>query len=319
MALSGIRLPVVNQDSVTTYREQYSKNFIIKAGEMETKLLSTVTIESMDPGAEYILVDAVEQLASAHSNLPTAATQRFGSTSYSYTRFAKRQIDSNLFQRFEPIRSGDLKSISNPQNKIIQMTIGAYNRKMDADIVAGAVGTAIEKHYDTSGVKQTSSKTFSDSQIIPDSQSEGFTWERFLQVEKMFRDNGINVDVETVFLIIGNHQLAEAKEDDRFINSLYTGEYVLRNGAKLPIVNNMVLIPSNELTLTNNVRDCLAWTKDGVTVALEEDWEVTLELATELNHNYSLGMKKGYGVTRMDEKRVLKFQCSESATSGITT
>lgn len=318
MALSGIRLPLASQDQVTLYREQFSDNFIVKAGEMETKLLSTVTIENMDPGAEYLLVDAVEQHATADSNEMAAATTRIGATSYKNTKFAKRQIDSNLYEYFEQIRSGDLKSrLVSPTSRIIPITLGDSNRQLDAAIVSAALGTAVEKYLDANGVKQTAPRAFSSDMVIEDTQQKGFTWDRFLQIEKLFRDAGVSVDTEEIFVILGSQQFAEAKEDDRFISSEYTGEYVLRNGAKLPKINNMVLIHSNELSVADNVRDCVAYTKIGMCVALEEEWEVTLELATELRHNYSLGIKRGYGATRLDEKRVIKFQCYEGVTMSV--
>lgn len=318
--ISGFRDPVVSQDQMTLLKTQFSDNFITKAGEMETKLISTVTIENIDSGADYLLMDAVEQNSSGDSNIPTASTGRAQVTTYSNTRFEKRQVDSNLFQKAELIRSGDLRSkLVSPTTKIIPVSLGAFNRDVDSAIITAALGTSVTKYYDASGVKQTGSATFDSGQIIYDTQNEGFTYERFLQIEKKFRDAGLNVDAEEVFLVIGSHQMAEAKTDDRFINSDYTGEYVLRNGAKLPKINNMVIIHSNELPVSNNVRDCVAYTKIGMGFAWELEWEISLEVATGYWHNYSLCMKRAYGASRLDEKRVVKFKCFESSSSGVTT
>jgi hypothetical protein len=312
MALSGIRLPIASQDQVTLYREMFANNFLVKAGVMESKLLNTVTIENIDPGAEYLLVDAVEQHSSSDSNTMAAATSRIGSTSYSNTKFAKRQIDSNLFKYFEKIRSGDLKSrLVSPTSKIIMMTLAESKRALDSAILSASVGTACEKYYDASGVRQTASKTFDTDMVIADTESKGFTWERFLQITKTFRNAGVDVDNEEIFLVIGPQQEAEAKEDDRFISSLYTGDHIIRSSGNIQKTNGISIIVSNELSESSNIRDCIAYTRIGMCLAIEEEWEVTLELATELEHNYSLGIKRAYGASRMDEKRVIKFQCYE--------
>jgi len=312
MALDGIRNPVVSQDQITAYREQYSGNFITKAGEMESKLISTMTLESIDPGAEYLLMDAVEQNSDDDSNTPTASTGRAQTTSYSNTKFAKRQIDSNLFQKAELIKSGDLNStLVSPTTRIIPVSLGAFNRDVDEAIITAALGSATEKYYDADGVKQTASRTFDSDMVIEDTNSKGFTWERFLQIEKMFRDVGVNVDTEEIFVVVGSNQFAEAKEDDRFINADYTGEFVLRNGAKLPMINNMVLVHSNQLPVSSSIRDCVAYTRIGMGFAWELEWDISLEVTTGYWHNYSLCMKRAYGASRLDEKRVIKFQCYE--------
>lgn len=317
MALDGIRNPVVSQDQISSYREQYSGNFLTKAGEMETKLISTMTIETIDSAGEYLLMDAVEQNSDDDSNTPTASTGRAQTTTYSNTKFAKRQIDSNLFQKAELIKSGDLKSkLVSPTTRIIPVALGAFNRDVDSAIITAALGTAIEKYYDADGVKQTASRSFDEDMVIEDTEQKGFTWEHFLQIEKRFRDAGVNVDTEEIFVVVGSNQMSEIKDDDHFIHSDYTGEFVLRNGAKLPMINNMIIIHSNELPVSNSVRDCVAYTRIGMGFAWELEWEISLEVATGYWHNYSLCMKKAYGASRLDEKRVIKFQCFENVDTG---
>ncbi len=309
----GIRTPVVDADAVTLMREGFSRNFLEKAQVKYNPLIELLAYsETIDPMEYEKWVDGIKPLDADDSNIPTEPADRNGNTSYTDTRFFKRKITARPLQRFELLQASEAKSkLLNPKSQIIENTLNYFMRMDYVDAITALLGTAVEAYRDTAQTLISSNKTLAASHVLTDDGNAGFTYDRFLDIEEAFRLSDVPFDEEEWILIIGPTQNKQAKKTDIFINKDYSGATVLANGTKLPKINNCTILVTSKLPKTGNYRRCIGFTKTGLIRAVQEDWELDVQIAASKRHNISVKMERSYGYVRSDEDRVVEFRCYE--------
>jgi hypothetical protein len=309
----GVYDPYTNGDIVTLMREGFSRNFLEKSQIKYNPLAEMLYFqETIDPMEYEKWVDGIKPLSSTDSNIPAEVTSRRATTSYTDTLFYKRKITTTQYNRFELLQAREAKSrLLNPRERIIENTINYFNRMEYEEAITALLGTAVEGYRNTSQVWTTSNETLDSTHILTDDANEGFTYDRFLDIEEAFRNDEVNFDEEKWVLLIGPRQNKQAKKTDMFINKDYVGETVLANGTKLPKLNNATIMVTSLLPTTGNYRRCVAFTLQGLIRAVEEAWELDVQVATAYQHNISVKMERSFGYVRSDEDRVVEFQCFE--------
>ncbi len=316
----AMKTPIANQDDVTLFREVYSKNFIQKAGTEPFLLEPYMLKESCDPAMTEMWVDGCEPLGSG--DIPAARAARNSTTTYTDMQFLKRKVVPSPLEKAVLLQRHEAKSsLANPRAHYIQSTLNYFNERKLVDFIAAALGTAVEGYYNTSLAWTTVNKTIANNgYTVSDSNKAGFTFDLFLEVEKQFRDNKVGIDTVPWYMVLSTIAWKQLKSTAEFKNELNRVDHPMRQGAKIPMYNNcMFFVSANIGTGTAGgatVSQNIAATVDGMLMAVEDDWDIDVQINPSYCHNISLMMRQSVGFVRLDEKKVFMVQSVDSPTSG---
>lgn len=290
----------------TALVQAYRANIDIKFQQMGSRLRSHVRNESQKAEFEYYdrigPVDAVE-VTSRHADTPLI------STPHDRRRVGLRDFDwADLIDDKDKIRM-----LADPTSSYVTNAVMALGRAQDDVIIQAAFGTAY------TGKTGSTSTTFpSASEVAVDYVESGTAANSNLTVGKLRRvrylldkseattegqyDLCIVVDPSQVQSLLRTTEVTSA--DYNTVKALVNGEIDTWMGFKF--------VKSNRLTVVSNVRQVIAFERQGLLLATGMEIKVDVGPRRDKRNSVQVYVCGSFGSTRMWEEKVLRVKCDET-------
>lgn len=285
----------------------YHANIQIKFQQMHSRLKPYVRVESQH--AEFDFYDRIG---------PTTAvevTGRHTDTPLVGTDFDRRRVTLRDFDWADLIDNKDkIRMLADPTSAYTMNAVYAMNRAMDDVVIQAAFGNAY------SGKQGTTVVAFPATQVIGSTYVErGTAAAGNLTIGKLRRarylldkaeaandaeaDLALAVDPSQLQGLLATTEVTNA--DYNTVKALVSGEIDTFMGFKF--------IKSNRLALNGNIRDCVAWEKQGMLLAVNSDVSVDVGPRRDKRNSIQVYVQGHFNATRMWEQKVIKVQCDETA------
>lgn len=281
--------------------QQYSSNITLLLQQKQSRLRRAVRVEPIH--AEFQYYDQIgpveaQPKGGRHSDTPLMSTPHM-----------RRRVSSSPYNWADLVDNSDkLRMLADPTGPYTMNAVMAFNRAIDQIIIDAFFDDA------WTGKEGKTKVTFPSSQVIPvGTTATGLTIDKLIATKKLFWQNealGENDEVP-LYMAVTSNQLENLLKTTQVTNIDYNTVRALVRG-EVNTFMGFEFIRTERLPWANNVRDCVAWVKDGMLLAVAEDITVKGGPRPDKNYSQQIYVEMDMGATRMEEKKVVKVQCSES-------
>ena len=204
--------------------------------------------------------------------------------------------------------------LADPTSAYTQNAVYALGRKMDDCIIEAAFGTSY------SGKNGDTSVAFPSSQVIAANYVErGTAAASNLTIGKLRRTRYLldkaeaaNEGEADLVIVVDPSQIQGLLATTEVTNSDYNTIKALVAG-QIDTYMGFKFIKSNRLAVASNVRDVIAWEKQGLLLAVNSDVAVDVGPRRDKRNSVQVYVQGHFNATRMWEEKVIKIQCDETA------
>lgn len=287
--------------------QSYRSNIEIKFQQRGSRLRPFVRVENQ--AAEFDFYDRVTateavEVVSRHADTPLI------STPHDRRRVALRDFDwADLIDRKDKIRM-----LADPTSSYVTNAVWALGRKMDDIIIEAAFGTAF------TGKTGATTVTFpAGSEIAVNYVESGAAADSNLTIGKLRRARYL-LDKEEVTTEEGQYDLIFVCDPSQIQSLLRTTEVTSSDyntikalvQGEIDTYMGFKFVKSNRLTKDgSNVRDCIAYEKDGLLLAVGLEIMVDVGPRRDKRNSVQCYVCGSFGSTRMWEEKVLRVKCDE--------
>ena len=279
--------------------QQYSSNITLLLQQKQSRLRRAVRVESIH--AEFQYYDQIgpveaQPKGGRHSDTPLMNTPHM-----------RRRVSSSPYNWADLVDNTDkLRMLADPTGPYTMNAVMAFNRAVDQIIIDAFFDDA------WTGKEGKTRVAFPTSQVIP-AGGTGLTIDKLIATKKRFWQNEAlgEMDEVPLYMAVTSTQLENLLKTTQVTNADYNTVKALVRGD----VNSFMgfeFIRTERLAWNNNIRDCVAWVKDGMLLAVAEDITVKGGPRPDKNYSQQIYVEMDMGATRMDEKKVVKVQCAEN-------
>lgn len=337
--VSGYQLSKNNRDYPNiTLVEEFMSRVIHQAQQTEMKLEGKVTPYQLNPGVKTLWIPLSQEIDGSNGYMDTMSSGIVSaimndsgadistagadtSWRYEFTKNAvldtlKRQVQATRY-RFAPIMERvDAESrFANINDVIMHNTMARWNRYKDSVIITALDATVTQGYHDSSDDSwQTTGGTFPSDQIVDSTGNDPMSAEKLEDVIEKFDTNDVDLQMETPILLVGPKQKKNLRQEELLINYDYTtGRPV--EGNQLPSAMGFQVIVSNLLGTdsTTGARECFAFLPSGIIMAEWEEMYTSVSVRPDRNDAIQILMEHESGAVRVDDAKVVKILCNESA------
>lgn len=280
--------------------QQYNSNIMLLSQQMQTRLRRAVRVEPIHAEFEYfdqIGPTEAQPKGSRHSDTPMMNTPHL-----------RRRVTSSPYNWADLVDNTDkLRMLADPTSPYAMNAVMAFNRAMDRIIIEAAFDVAY------TGKEGKTQVQFPATQVIgvngSTQQPGGLTIDKLILAREKFWKN--EVEGQPLYMAVTSAQLANLLRTTEVTNADYNAVKALVHGE----VNTFLgfeFIRTELLPWNANVRDCIAWAKDGLLLAVAEDVLTKVDPRPDKNYSTQVYVEMDMGATRMEEKKVIKIQCQET-------
>lgn len=284
-----------------------------------SRLRPYVRVEQQN--AEYAYYDRitatdVQEVTSRHGDSPLI------STPHDRRRVALRDFDwGDMIDDKDKIRM-----LADPQSPYVTNAVAAMMRKMDDVIIQAFTATAYTGKTGSgtaafgAGVStyNYAGTTISSSTITTAVGGAGTNLNptKLRAIRYMFDKAEASIENDAqIALVCDPSQIASLLTSNVVTSGDYNTVRALVNG-EVDTYMGIKFIRSNRLAVASNVRDCFAWEKDGMLLAVGNEVQVDVARRADKRFSLYLYVRASFGAVRMWEEKVIKVQCDESGTMG---
>lgn len=313
-----------------SFVQEYRDNAVHLAQQGKSRLQNCVRRDPDVVGANYFFerigATGVQWKTGRHTPTPLISTPQ-----------SRRRVTMTTAQWSDAIDNDDKKkTLVDLESNYMKAARMAFDRAKDQVIIAAGSGNSF------SGQDGATAVTFPTSQIVADTAInnlntiEGGTDDgghmspqRMLKIGRAFALNDVDPDEER-YLAVGGRQIWDdllkyvqvTSADYNTIKAIAAGAVEQYAGFKM-IMSNLLLLAGgtdcygNAVTVftgaTSGDRYCIAWTAEGIGLAMNED--VIAKVAEDPGLSYALRpyMEMSLGATRIEEARVVLAPVAETA------
>lgn len=286
----------------TLYGRQYEDNIVAGVQQMVSKMREKVTVKSGVRGdsKSFGWIDSVDarEKTVRHSDAVIDDPGHNRATAYLRYYYKKLMLDPD----------DEIKVIADPKSTYVKNTLASLRRKMDDVIISAAFGTKY------TGQKGTSTSSFPATQEISADGTNVITLEKIIAALELFNDADVDENEEK-YLAVSPKVLSELLLTDKLTSADYMTLKALVPGKMVNALGFNFMV-TTRLPVSNNVRDCLAWSKSGLGLAVGKD--ITGKVDEDKNKHYSFFTYASsmIGATRTQDERVIKIQANEAKALG---
>ncbi len=169
------------------------------------------------------------------------------------------------------------RMLADPNSVLAKRAAEALERKFDRVAIASALATVY------TGRQGTTAVTAATDGVITVDATAGMTYDILLQINENFQK--VEVGTETPvgkYLLISEQEHTQLMREGTLINGDFTRQYVIDKGGMIRALDFDIIIfgsaTSNPmLTVTNNVRACLAICTGAIKVGITRNWQIEVE------------------------------------------
>lgn len=293
----------IDQALVNTYKA----NIDIKFQQKGSRLRPYVRVESQN--AEFDFYDRIGpaeavEVTGRHQDTPLIGTD------HDRRRVSLRDFDwADLIDKKDKIRM-----LADPTSAYTMNAIYALGRKMDDCIIEAAFGTAY------SGKDGSTTVAFPAGQLVATNYVErGTAANSNLTIGKLRRTRYLldkaeaaNEGEADLVIVVDPSQLQGLLATTEVTNADYNTVKALVSG-QIDTFMGFKFIKSNRLAVASNVRDVIAWEKQGLLLAVNSDVSVDVGPRRDKRNSVQVYVQGHFNATRMWEEKVIKIQCDETA------
>lgn len=287
----------------TVQIQQYNNTIYLLAQQMDTRLRGAVLVDTNWTGNtkfydQYNQDSMVELIT------------RYASTPVQLPDFRRRAVSPRYWVSATLEDPKDaLQMIVDPKSTMMQAKIAAANRTTDDLIIAALGGTAY------TGQTGSTATTFPSSQQIVYNQfpnaGNGMSKAKVLAAKRLLDTN--EVDATDRYLVTGSAQIEDLLNTTEVTSSDYNVVKSLVQGDINSWIGFMFIRSERLLTDASSNRDCYAFQRYGMQLAIQKDIEGRLDERVDLNMAWQVYLRMCMNATRLEEVRVVQIACTEAA------
>lgn len=286
----------------TNFAKQYEPMFQTLAQQKVSYFKDKVKVKIVSSAEEWYM----DQIGSVTDAEVTGQRQTI---SLGNTPHSRRQVTKKSYYFADTVEERDLQNmLSDPTAEYTANGLRALERRMDKIIIDAAFADA------NTGKEGGTTTTFASEGTTIASGSVGLTFGKFLTIRKNFQNN--NVAFSSINLAIGPEQEEDLYNMPEFINKDF------RNQAALDTTSNIDgfvgrfmefnIWRSTQLAVSGGVRDCIAWTDDGIGLIIGIAPKVIIENRPDMvGSPTQVQVLMAAGSSRLEGTKVQKVQCTE--------
>lgn len=293
------------------YPIEFTSNWKRLAGQYEARLRESVTVDSNVQGKQrkYNYMDEVEM---------SLITTRGGDTELSDVDLSARwlrQLPYDVANGIDEFDENYLGTVVLPDSPLVQRHATAYGKLLDDTVISVALGTAY------SGIDGTTANTFAAGQIVPVNYVKGvgasgnntqITLDKIIYAKGLFGKNEVDsmdpitiyVNQQALDVLLFNTQVTSA--DYASVKALATGDFASQR------FMGMTWVRTERLPIASNIRSIIMLAKSGVVIAPGAK-ETMMDILPQKRHMLQIRSKCLMGGVRLEEKKVVKILCDETA------
>ncbi len=249
---------------------------------------------------------------------PTEAvdvTTRHGDTPLIEIRFDRRAVTLTSSDWGDLIdRADQVKMLNDPTSAYALNAAYALGRKKDQRIIEAALGSAF------TGRNGQDEVTFPSSQVIEadwrednGSGNTGLTLDKLRMAREMLDDADVD-DMEEQFVILTAKQMSNLLRSTEITSADYNTVRALMNGHVDNFLGfKFIRVSSLLMPVEQDIRSCLVWAKSGMLMATSGEVAADISIRKDKRNAVQVYASLDVGAARMDEKKVIKILCDETA------
>lgn len=201
-----------------------------------------------------------------------------------------------------------LKVIADAKSPYVQATLAAMRRRMDDTLIGALNGS---KYTGENGTTETVFNT--DYQVDADG-SNILPIGKILAALEKFNDADVDENEEK-FLAIGPKQLTGLLNQEKLTSADYRTLKALTPGMVSEPVLGFKIVLTTRLAKSGDDRQCLAWAKSGVGLAIGQDIKARVDEIQTKHYSFSTYASMFIGATRIEDAKVVRVLSDETKTS----
>jgi hypothetical protein len=293
------------QHDIIAATQAFNANLHKLAQQQVSKLADTVRVENVTTKSEFFdRIGGIRMLP---------RTSRHQDTAFTPLPFSRRRVDildyevSDIIDETEDVR----KSLVNPQSATLGRFNEAANINMDQTIINALLGSAVatDSEFTISQVELPASQAIVDG-------GTNLPVAKIKNALEILGQNDVDLAVDRPYLAISWSQYRSLLEDNEFINK----DFKLTSGEKIGVASvseflgvDVRIVSQEVLPKTGNIRSVVLYTKSSNILGVNNKMSAkVLEDATKGGSLRVIG-KQNIGSVRMEEERVVKIDCDETA------
>jgi hypothetical protein len=293
------------QHDIIAATQAFNANLHKLAQQSVSKLADTVRMESMSTKSEFFdRIGGIRMLP---------RTSRHQDTAFTPLPFSRRRVDildyevGDIIDENEDVR----KSLVNPQSATLMRFTEAGNINMDKTIIGGLLGNAVatDSEFNVSNIALPASQAIVDG-------GTNLPIDKIKNALEILGQNDVDLATDRPYMAITWSQYRSLLADDEFINK----DFKLTSGEKLGVSSvsevlgvDIRIVSQEVLPKTGNVRSAVLYTKTSNIIGVNNRMSAkVLEDPTKGGSLRVIG-KQNIGSVRMEEERVVKIDCDETA------
>jgi hypothetical protein len=284
----------------------YKKGFEVLLQQTASKFRPLVTVEEFGNAEEFYINQIGSTTIASIADLSAASI-------FTSTTTSRRQITKAIYAKNELILDDQLNDMSwDPKSAIVQNTIRAVARQMDAAIITAAQASA------NTGKAGATAVAFPAGNTLANGGTNG-TYAKLLTGVEFFLDN--NFEGERLTHVISPKVLSAYMG----INQIIDGDFsrLHQGGIAAPMNNGYAftlnlgvkvdVFVSTQLNVATNIADTLLFSKNGIGLGIGKDVSVKIAPNPERNMQEQITTIAIFGASRLDEEQVYVIECDETA------
>ena len=282
--------------------QQYANTIYLLAQQMDTRLRGAVRVDTNWTGNtkfydQYNQDSMVELIT------------RYATTPVQLPSFARRAVSPRYFVSATLEDPKDaLQMIVDPKSTMMQAKIAAANRQTDDLIIAAMGGTAY------TGQTGGTSVTFPAGQQITynafTNAGNGMSKAKVLAAKRLL--DVAEVESEDRFMVTGSAQIEDLLNTVEITSSDYNVVKSLVQGEINTWVGFSFIRSERLLTDSSSNRDCYAFQRWALQLAIQKDIEGRLDERVDLNMAWQVYLRMCMNATRLEELRIVQIACAEA-------
>lgn len=289
------------------YAQQYGANIYQMAQQRVSKLRNLVSLEKMRGEVAYF--------ERVHPTAAVRRTSKYSDSPMIETKFDRRALHAFEYEWGDMLDwTDDLNLFIDPTSSITAAGAAGIGRVIDDVIIAeGFEGKAYE------GKNGTTEVAFPTTQIVAitaggSSGNQGMNLEKLRQARSLFGKADIDLDDpdNKLYLAITQEQEDDLLRTTEVTSADYNTVKALVNGT----INSFMgfeFVKTQRLTLTGTSRNCVAWCKSGIKLALPQEMVMKVTERSDKGFNWYAYAKLKVGCTRIEDTKVVHIPCEEPA------
>ena len=288
----------------TAFVQSYRSNVTLLSQQMGSRLRPWVRHETQNSEFDYYdrisATDAVE-VVNRHSDTPLISTPH-----------DRRQVGLRDFDWADLIdRKDRIRMLADPTASYTQNAVAAMGRAMDDVIIDAVFGTA--KTGKAGAGSQTHSNDIASTfQEDGSSVASNLTIGKLREARKSLKANEAVQDGEDLVFVWTADQEQSLLQSTEATSSDFNSVKALING-ELNSFMGFQFVHTERLDVASSVRDCIAYARQGLLLATGEELFIDIGPRRDKRGSIQVYVSGSFGSVRMEEAKVYKVQCDESA------